>query len=127
MRIWKGWVLALCAFAWACSGVAQAEVPKKLTEEQAYQLIARVFGNLHGGTFEYDRDPDSIFYDYQGIGRPGTEGSFGFFSVNPWTGDVWDLWECHKLKRARLPALKAEIRRRFTPTELRQYGRLSRL
>jgi hypothetical protein len=109
------------------SSVAQAEIPKKLTERQAYQLIHRAFGNLHGGSFEYGPDLDKNFYAYQGVGRVGTEGSFGFFSVNPWTGDVWDLWECHKLKRRRLQALKSAVRRRFTSEELKQYDRLSRL
>ncbi len=116
------WVLSL-----GCSHPAYAEIKKKLDEPKSYQLISRVYGDLHGGFFEYSPAVDKTFYVYQGIGRPGTEGGFGYFAVNPWTGDIWALWGCYKINKPRLPALKAEIRRRFTPEELRQYRRLSRL
>ena len=52
------------------------------------------------------------FWGYQGIGKIG--GSFGFFAVNPWTGDVWDLWSCKQLQSAALDASKAKIRQSFT-------------
>jgi hypothetical protein len=127
MKLWKRWLGGLCVAAWAWASAAQAEVPKKLTEPQAYQILRKAYGNLHGGVFEYGPDMDKVFYAYQGIGPAGTEGSFGFFAVNPWTGDVWALWGCHKLKTPRLRPLKAEVRRRFTSEELKQYRRLSGL
>ncbi|WP_158918259.1 hypothetical protein [Caulobacter sp. S45] len=127
MRFQKKVWCALSIFIWACSSTVRAEIPKKLTEPQAYKLLRGLYGNLHGGFFDYSPDVDKIFYAYQGIGRPGTEGGFGFFSVNPWTGDVWALWGCYKLKMPELRAAKAEIRRRFTAAELKQYDRLSRL
>jgi len=54
------------------------------------------------GSLDYDENRVyKRFYGFQGIGRIG--GTYGFFSVNIWTGDVWSGWAC---KRISNPAVK---------------------
>lgn len=48
-------------------------------------------------------------------------------SVDPWTGDVWDVWEWKRLSTARLRRSQAAIHRRFRPKKMRQYARLHAL
>ncbi len=67
------------------------------------------------------------FLVYHGSNQPPAGGSFGFFAVNPWTGDVWALWGCARLSTPALRKSQAAIRRCFTRTEMQQYARLRRL
>jgi hypothetical protein len=76
--------------------------------------------------FDYDSNSGSFFV-YNGLTKPPAEGSFGFFAVNPWTGDVWNLWGCQRLSTPALRKSQAAIRRHFTREELKQYARLRRL
>jgi len=66
------------------------------------------------------------FFEFDGVNQSG-DGTFGFFAVNPWTGDVWALWGCHKLSTAALRKSQAEIRRHFPPAKLKRYDQLSGL
>ena len=53
------------------------------------------------------------------------DGSGGYFAVNPWTGDVWDMWDCGKqYSTPGLRKAQAVIRKRFSPAELKEYPRL---
>lgn len=113
-----------------CHGVlARAEEPQwKIDEPTAERLAAEAYGHgMKPDRFDYSPGVDSPFFDFDGYNVPPAEGSFGFFAVNPWTGDVWALWGCHKLSTPALRKSQAEIRRRFTPEELKQYARLSAL
>jgi hypothetical protein len=107
------------------------KIPFKLDEPGAERLAAEGVG--HGTTTEDLIYADNIsdkpvpFFVYQGLSPPPAEGSFGFFAVNPWTGDVWDLWGCRRLSTPALRKSQAEIRKRFTSTELKQYSKLRRL
>jgi hypothetical protein len=65
------------------------------------------------------------FFVFYGLNE--SDGGFGYFAVNPWTGDVWALWECRKLSTQALRKSQAEIRRRFTHQEIKQYSRLAHL
>jgi len=112
-------------FLWLGITIGHAEVPWKLDERTAQRLAAEAYG--HGKDPKwFDPDP--------GMGRPffvfyglnPSDGGFGFFAVNPWTGDVWALWGCRKLSTAALRRSLAEIRRRFSAAELREYQRLAR-
>ncbi|HUC60433.1 MAG TPA: hypothetical protein VMF53_00605, partial [Alphaproteobacteria bacterium] len=58
---------------------------------------------------------------------PPRDGSFGYFAVNPWTGDVWNLWGCHKMSTPALRKSQAAIRKRFTADESKHYAELRRL
>jgi hypothetical protein len=106
-----------------------ADIPWKLDEKTAQALAALAAGD---GANPGDLDPDlptndPPFFVFDGISPPPAEGSFGFFAVNPWTGDVWALWGCRKLSTPALRKLQAEIRQRFTREELKQYAKLRNL
>jgi len=79
------------------------------------------------GAFDYDSNLSPPFFVFYGVNQPPVEGSFGYFAVNPWTGDVWALWGCRKLSTRALRKSQAEIRKRFTREELKQYARLRRI
>jgi hypothetical protein len=103
-----------------------AEPPWKLDEQAAQRLAAKAYG--HGKDpkwFDYGPGMSSPFFVFYGLNQ--TDGGFGYFAVNPWTGDVWALWGCHKLSTPALRKSLAEIRRRFTLEELKQYRRLANL
>ena len=121
--------LIVCAIV-ACNGVAAGEIriPWKINEFAAQRLAAE---GDHGSAtgleyFDYDRKSGSFFV-CNGLTKPPAEGSFGFFAVNPWTGDVWNLWGCHRLSTPALRKSQGAIRRRFGREELKQYARLRRL
>jgi len=42
------------------------------------------------------------FFEFDGVDQFGN-GSFGFFAVNPWTGDVWALWGLPQIVGRRSP------------------------
>lgn len=105
-----------------------AEVNRKIDQSAAQRLAAEgFFGSVND--LEY-LDPDNNsgpFFVFDGLSKPPAEGSFGFFAVNPWTGDVWNLWGCHRLSTPALRKSQASIRRRFSQAELKEYERLRRL
>ncbi len=118
-----------------CHGVAayEAKIEWKIDESTAQRLAAE---GDHGSPtglkyFDYDSNISSNFSPpfivFDGLTKPPVEGSFGVFAVNPWTGDVWNLWGCHRLSTPALRKSQAAIRQRFTREELKQYARLSRL
>jgi len=109
-----------------CSEIraAVAEPSFKIDERTAWRLAAEAYD--HGRdpkSFDYDPGMGRPFFVYDGINEPN--GSFGFFAVNPWTGDVWDLWDCRRLSTPALRKSQAIIRSRFAPKELKQYKRLA--
>jgi hypothetical protein len=77
--------------------------------------------------YDYTGKMSPPFFVYYGLNEPPAEGGFGYFAVNPWTGDVWALSGCHKLTTPALRKSQMEIRKRFTREELQQYARLRRL
>jgi hypothetical protein len=118
-----------------CQGAAASEtkILRKVNEPTAQRLAAEAVyrGDKYLEFFEYDDSMSSNFSPpflvFQGASKPPAEGSFGFFAVNPWTGDVWNLWGCHRLSTPILRKSQAAIRREFTREELKQYARLRRL
>lgn len=124
-----------CAFAAAgagllltCAGASRAaELPWKIDEQTAQRLAAEAYDReMDPKWFDFDPGMSHRFFEFDGLNQ-SSNGSFGFFAVNPWTGDVWALWGCHKLSTPALRKSQAEIRRRFTHEELKHYARLSRL
>jgi len=105
------------------------EIPWKIDEPTAQRLAAEAhYGAArHLDWFEpclYDGGP---FFVFDGLNLPPVNGSFGFFAVNRWTGDVWNLWGCHNLSTPALRKSQMEILKRFTRKELKQYAELRRL
>ncbi|MGA8549410.1 MAG: hypothetical protein WB678_04145 [Stellaceae bacterium] len=72
-------------------------------------------------SFDDQGNVNPPFFIYYGINDAPAEGGFGYFAVNPWTGDVWALWGCHKLSTPALRKSQAAIRRHFGRNELKQY------
>jgi hypothetical protein len=109
--------------------VRAAEIPWKIDEPTAQRLAAEAHygADKRLDVFDYDANLSPPFFVYYGLTEPPVQGSFGYFAVNPWTGDVWALWGCHKLSTPALRKSQAAIRRRFTREELKQYARLRRL
>ena len=103
-----------------------AEIPWKIDEPTAQRLAAEAdHGSAtHLELFDYDSHLSPPFFVYYGLTEPPVEGSFGYFAVNPWTGDVWALWGCRRLSTPALRKSHAAICRRFTRDELKQYTRL---
>jgi hypothetical protein len=101
-----------------------AEQPWKIDEQTALRLASEAYG-VDEKWFDYDAGLSRRFFVYYGLTE--SDGSFGFFAVNPWTGDVWSLWGCRRLSTPALRKSQAEIRRRFTRHEMRQYRRLAQI
>jgi hypothetical protein len=47
------------------------------------------------------------------------------YAVNPWTGDVWDRWECEKIDGPLAKKERENIYKRFTSEEKKQYVKLA--
>jgi hypothetical protein len=104
----------------------ETEIPWKIGEETAQRLAAQGhYGDdKYIDSFDYNRGISPPFFVFAGVNDAPAEGGFGYFAVNPWTGDVWELWGCHRLSTPALRRSQAAIRRRFTRDEMNQYTRL---
>lgn len=98
----------------------------KINRRAALHLIGQAIGVAYEQWLNPDIDNDRFFV-FDGLNKPPADGSFGFFAVNRWTGDVWALWGCHRLTSPALRRAQVEIRRRFTRSELKEYVRLHSL
>jgi hypothetical protein len=111
-----------------CHGVATmaADIQWKIDEPTAQRLAAEAHygADKYLDAFNYASTMSPPFFVYYALNEPPAEGGFGYFAVNPWTGDVWTLWGCRKLSIPALRKSQAEIRKRFTRDELKQYARL---
>ncbi len=118
----------LLCFYLSVDGQAK-EIPWKIDEKTAHILTAEA----HDGGMDlwqaYDYDDGNRmspgFFAYTELGLEAD--NVGVFAVNPWTGDVWSLWECKKISTPASRAIQKEIRKRFTLEELYQYKRLGRI
>lgn len=79
-----------------------------------------------GGALEasFDTPDDDGFYVMQGIGPMA---NFGWFAVNAWTGDVWNLGgsNCEQLSNTVLREEQKKIKKQFIDKE--EYKRLHNL
>jgi hypothetical protein len=123
-----GFTLAVSGISANCTGTGVAAEPlPRINQQTAQRLVAEAYGRGVGSKwFDFDPEMSRQFFEFDGINQQGN-GSFGFFAVNPWTGDVWALWGCHKLSTTALRRSQAEIRRRFPRQDLERYDRLSAL
>ena len=114
-----------------CHGVATraGEIPWKIDEPAAERLAAEAHHGAatHMNLFEPEDYDGGPFFVFNGLTPAPVNGSYGMFAVNRWTGDVWRLWGCHIISTPASRKSQAEIRRRFTREELKQYARLGRL
>lgn len=125
------WLVFVSSITLLSCGVKASDISPatKLDADEARLLAVEAYD--HGMAPEWFLDDhetkDHSFFIVYGFNPPPAEGGFGFFAVNLWTGDVWDLWSCRKLFTPALRRSRAAIKRRFTPAELKQYPRLTRL
>lgn len=127
-------VIGACLMVATASGVLAEDVPnklpKKLDAREAQQLLYKVLSD-HAirprppGTLEPEEAINPPFFSFSGFGI--IDSIDGVWSINPWTGDIWDLWACRRLKGHILHKALAEIRQRFTPEEMKQYPKLRTL
>lgn len=96
------------------------EVERKVDGELGRKLVESIFKRLPPWIDEIDTLQEFIVYDIHGE-REGMHDAYG---VNPWTGDVWNLWGCKRVSNPAMRKMQAEIKKRFTPEELKQYHRL---
>jgi hypothetical protein len=105
------------------------EIPWKIDEKTSHILVAEAnYGDMKfWKDYDYDNQGriSSGFFSYIELGLNAD--TIGVFAVNPWTGDVWSLWECRKIGTLTSLAIQKKIRLRFTSEELPQYERLSQI
>jgi len=121
----------------------EKELPFKVDAPTARRLVLEAIGPQLSDLLIYDGDPldaydnegnrtrtipgrsmSPPFLTFTGVSRPPAEGFFGFYAVDPWTGDVWELRHCERLSTLTLRQSQAEIRERFTPEERKRYAKL---
>jgi len=107
------WAL-LCGIATAFTAPAQDATLPRIGADQARGL-AREFANAHG-TVELTESPRPLdrdfFYFAATWSNPVGSPMAGYYAVNPWTGDVWDVNACKRLESGRLRREREDIRRR---------------
>lgn len=105
------------------------ELPFKIDAPTARHLVsegAEVIEMVVHDTGDEDRRSAPPFFNFVWQVTP-TGGNLGYFSVNPWTGDVWTRWSCKRLSTPALHKSQAKIRKLWTAAELKQYAKLHHL
>jgi hypothetical protein len=108
----------------AAAASPAAEASRQIDIDTAIRLAGEAY-NWSTRYIWYDRR-DHSFLIVAPLGGE-LEAPVTWLAVNPWTGDVWDVWRCEKLSTARLRKSQAAIRWRFRLDELKDYGRLRAL
>lgn len=107
---------------------ALKDIPWKIDQLTAQRLAVEAYlPQQRMGMFDPSPGMSAPFFVFDGLNESPANGSFGFFAVNPWTGDVWDLWGCFRLMTPALHLSQFEIRQRFSQDELKHYAELSSL
>jgi hypothetical protein len=102
------------------------KIPYKINQKMALRLLIAADAGA-------SQVPDQISYDgitfdgppFYSFSHADARGAFDYWSVNPWTGDVWDLWTCKKISTSASLSLQTKIRKRFTQEEMKQYDLLA--
>ncbi len=121
----KLYILGSWLTAMASSGALAENIPKKVTVDEAQVLVSKALSvqrHRELSTLWYEPDIGLPFIAFSGAGI--IDSVDGVWEVNPWTGDVWNQWNC---RRPMTPALRkalAEIRQHFTTKERKQYQKL---
>lgn len=104
--------------------------PPKIDEATAERLVSEANFNdeRHVDDLEYDGPAaNGDFFQFTLVTSYGPSFVAGFSAVNPWTGDVWDLWSCKRLSTPLLRRSQARIHALFTGAERKRYPALRRL
>ena len=132
---WRVVILIVCcalirdASAEDSHGAKKINIPKKIDQDQALQLILAL--EEHGikpDELEFDNDTGAPFLVFVWLANDPVQGILAYDAVNPWTGDIWDFVTCERREGTlALRKLQSEIHRRFTAAEMKEYPRLHRL
>ncbi|MEA1651820.1 hypothetical protein UAJ10_22750 [Nitrospirillum sp. BR 11164] len=96
-----------------------------LTQAEALANIALAMVDKRGW-LEGGLDDDGRFYGYWAYAVHGN-GHYAEVAVNPWTGDVWDVWRCKKVKKPELQAAQKVLKEiNFSAAESRLYNDLAK-
>lgn len=113
--------LLLLAVA-SIAAASATEASRKIDHEAARRLAAEAF-KWNERYVEYDHD-DRSFFIVAPMGGEYATAPVTWLAVNPWTGDVWELWTCKRLSTPALRKSQAAIRESFSGAEARQYAKL---
>jgi len=99
----------------------------KVDNELGFKLLALAKGAKHGNLYG-GPDDMSPFLIYEEAGK--YVGLPVWYAINPWTGDIWNVFpgkDCKHLVNPALVQEQQEIKKRFSTEELKEYKRLSEL
>jgi len=102
----------LCTAAAVHAVSDQDSGPRKITLSEAREL-ANQPASAHGPVdlTESPRPLDRVFYYFAATWRNPTGSPVaGYYAVNPWTGDVWDVSGCKRLDSEVLRKRRDDIR-----------------
>jgi len=123
----KALVMAFLLTATPCvaAGSAEAkEVSTKVNEAAAANLVAEALNYPNTDYLDCEGKEDAPFYTCAVLGKVSIA---GYYSVNPWTGRVWSVWDCKWVSTPRLRASMAAVKDKYSHHELGRYARLNRL
>ncbi len=122
MKITLAFLITGLFFSSACSA---EEIAPKVDEELGKKLVRSIFTHMPKPGVEEVKEFQKNFIDYIAIGIH--QGEQNDYAVNPWTGDVWDLWSCERVSNASLRKMQTEIKQKFNSDEIKEYKRLHNL
>lgn len=105
-----GIALALVLGAATAAAARDAtDIAKKISLKDGARLAAEAVGGS-ARSMDFDGKMAPPYYVYAWLGN-GLLAVMGFLEVNPWAGDVWDMWSCNRLSTPALVKPQARIRR----------------
>ncbi len=111
----------------AYADTPQTSIPFKLDANAALKLVEMIrdpakTGDTLKNVTKNDPNSDKFFWVNE-----QTNDFIDVWAVNPWTGDVWNIWSCEKFSNKRARKAQVEIRQRFTAEEMKKYKYLTAL
>jgi uncharacterized iron-regulated membrane protein len=111
---WVAGFLLLFSIAAHSGSAPQERVQARIAVDSARRLVYEAVSvhNPGAAVSQVGDEYGPEFYNFDAT-WPNTTGSpmIGYFSVNPWTAEVWDDHSCRRLVSPRLKKLQDRIRR----------------
>jgi len=108
-------VCAGCAAVEMSSTKVELNQENKITVDEARVIVQAIFKSdelQHEITLEeYQNEHSPEFYGFEALrSNPGGSANVGFYLVNPWTGDIWDIWSCKLVENPIIKKIQNKIR-----------------
>jgi hypothetical protein len=123
----KALPLALACAAIAVMPVDASEIATKVDWGTAQRLAAESFPTVKEQEHFQNAGVEGRFMIFTPLGGEDATAPLTALAINPWTGDVWEMWQCKRLSTPALRKSQAAIRKRFNRDEFRQYKNLRAL